>query len=331
MAISELRGKLATSVIGSFPLSYNEKNMRLALEDQLKAGIDYPSPPQLQDMTMMLLKPLAEQKCGIEIRGDEAWLVSNLTTPKSPFSVEDLDWTLRYLKVHNYEKTVRGVKVPVTGPVTLASVTKILKDTYAIKYPDIILSFADVVGEIVRWQHEHGATMISIDEPTIPYAFWLGISEDVVVEAVDRALSRAGGCITALHICGELRGIGRTLLKTKAQILDHEFKAIPKNLEEYRKVDIEHHDKLVGLGSVRTKPQTETGIAIESVDEIKQFILKAGDKFGLENLVIFPDCGFGSLKDHYPDEKEAQATASKKLANMVQAVKKIRKEHLKQQ
>ena len=130
-AISKLRGKLATSVTGSFPLSYTEENMCLALEDQLKAGIDYPSPPQLHDMNLMFLKPLAEQGCGIEIRGDEAWLSSNLTPPKAPVAVEDLDWALRFLKEHDLEKTINGVKAPVTGPVTLASVTQVVKGTYA--------------------------------------------------------------------------------------------------------------------------------------------------------------------------------------------------------
>jgi 5-methyltetrahydropteroyltriglutamate--homocysteine methyltransferase len=325
---SELRGKLATSVTGSFPLSYTEENLHLALEDQLKAGISYPSPPQLRDMNLMFLKPLAEQGCGIELRGDEAWLISNLTPPKAPVAVEDLDWTLRFLKEHDLEKTIDGVKVPITGPVTLASVTQVVKGTYAISYPDFILPFADVVSEIVRWQCEHGAAMVSIDEPSIPYALWLGISEDVIVEAIDRALSKAGNCITALHVCGELHGTGRLFLRTRAQILHHEFKALPQNLEEYKKADLERNDKLVGLGCIQTKPSKEEGVPIESIEEIKHFIIEAGNRLGLENLAILPDCGFATLKDYYPSEKEAQDIVFQKLTNMVQAVKTIRKEKL---
>lgn len=327
-AISKLRGKLATSVTGSFPLSSTEENLRLALEDQLKAGIDYPSPPQLHDMNLMFLKPLAEQGCGIELRGDEAWLTSNLTLPKAPVAVEDLDWTLRFLKEHDLEKTIDGVKVPITGPVTLASVAQVVKGTYAVRYQDLILSFADVVGEIVRWQCERGAKMVSIDEPSIPYALWLGISEDVIVEAIDRSLSKAGDRITALHVCGELRGTGKLFLRTRAQILHHEFKALTQNLEEYKKADLERYNKLIGLGCIQTKPSGEEGILIESVEEIENFILEAGNKLGLENLAILPDCGFATLKDYYPTEKEAQKTAFQKLTHMVQAAKKIRKQKL---
>lgn len=325
-----LRGKLATSVAGSFPLSYTEDNLRLALEDQLKAGIDYPSPPQLHDMNLMFLKPLAGQGCGIEIRGDEAWLISNLIPPKTPVAVEDLDWALRFLKENDLEKTINGVKVPIPGPVTLASVTQVVKGTYAVSYPDFILSFADAVSEIVRWQCERGAKMVSIDEPSIPYALWLGISEDVIIEAIEKSLSKAGNCITALHVCGELRGTGNVFLRTKAQILHHEFKTLPQNLEEYKKADLEHYDKLIGLGCIQTKPSKEGGVPIEPIEEIEQFILEAGNKLGLENLAIFPDCGFATLKDYYPTEKEAQNIASQKLTHMVQAVKKIRKEKLAQ-
>jgi len=321
---------LKTSVVGGFPLSYTAENLRIAIEDQLRAGIDYLSPPQLQDMNLMFLKPLAEQGCGIEIRDNEAWLKSELIPPKSPVAIEDLEWTLRFLQYQNLHKKVDGVKVPITGPITLSSVTKILKETYAINYPDLILRFAEVVSEIVKQSCEHGIRIISIDEPCIPFALWLGISEDVIIEAVNKSISKAENCITALHVCGELKGISRVLLKTDAKILNHEFKAIPKNLDEYKKTDLEKYDKLIGLGCVQTKPYGEGKIPIESPQEIEQFILKAGEKFGLERLLIFPDCGFGGLKELYPTEKEAQSIAYQKMANMVQAAKKVHREKLKQ-
>ncbi|HYB92767.1 MAG TPA: hypothetical protein VED00_01300 [archaeon] len=319
---------MKTSVVGSFPLSHSVENLRVALEDQLRAGIDYPSSPQLQDMNLMFLKPLAEQGCGIEIIENEAWLKSDLIPPKSPVAIEDLEWTLRFLQHENAHRKFVGVKMPITGPITLSSTTKILKDTYAVNYPDLILRFADVVSEIVKQSCEHGVKMISIDEPCIPFALWLGISEDVIIEAVNKSIGKAENCITALHVCGELKGISRILLKTDAKILNHEFKAIPKNLDEYKKTDLEKHDKLIGLGCVQTKPYSEGKIPIESPQEIEQFILKAGEKLGLEHLMIFPDCGFGGLKELYPTEKEAQDIAYKKMANMVQAARKIRKEKL---
>lgn len=64
--------------------------------------------------------------------------------------------------------------------------------------------------------------------------------------------------------------------------------------------------------------------AVESVDEIEKLILEGGRKFGLERLIINPDCGFGGMKEYFKDDT-GQRIATEKLKNMVEAVRRARK------
>ncbi len=322
--LADVRGRLKTTVIGSFPLDYTEENMAKALTDQVQVGIDYPSPPQLLDMNLMFLEPLAKQGCGVEIRGEEAWLVGTPSPPQQPVATEDLVWSINYLRERGLLDKIDGFKVPITGPITLASVTKISQDTYAIMYEDVVMAFAEVVKKIVEFFREAGAALITIDEPTIPYALWLGLSEDTIIRVVNKALEGAGDAITSLHVCGDISGVGKLCLQINVDILSHEFRGTPKNLTEYTKSDLEKADKLIGLGCVLTKP-IEVELPVESVEDIKSFIEKAADRFGAENLAIMPDCGFGSLKLYYKSQEEAQAVVRKKLENMCVAVRELRK------
>lgn len=327
-------GKLKTTVIGSFPLQHSIENMQRALLDQIEAGINFPSVPQLLDMNLMFLEPLAKEGCGIEIRNGNAWIISDLKKPKKPIAVEFLEFTQEFLEKSDLLEKIDGVKIPVTGPITLSSVTKITEKNYAIEFSDFILKFSEIVAEIVRYYDEFGVELITIDEPALGYAIWLGTEEDVIIKAIDKPIEAIKRALPSVHVCGDIRTVANLLIKSKASILTHEFKALPKNLEVYSKEMLDGVDKMIGLGCVNSRPDPQLLLdirdkkknwieAVEPVDEIEKFILEGAKRFGLERLVIVPDCGFGGMKEYFKDDT-GQKIASQKLKNMVEAVRKIK-------
>jgi methionine synthase II (cobalamin-independent) len=293
----------------------------MAFEDQLKAGISFPCPPQLKDMILMFAEDLERQECGITLNEGKVWITSKLKPPKNPVVIQDLLWASNYLKEN--KAGVDGIKIAVTGPLTLASVALISENQYAIEYPDLVLSLASVVKEITRHFCEHGANLITLDEPALSYALWVGLPEDAIIKSIDVSLETAEKQIKSVHVCGKIDDrIASILLKTKASILCHEFKGNTANLDAYSKQDLELYDKLLGLGCVQTRP-VDNEIPIETVEEVENFVLNASNIFGLGRLFLVPDCGFKGLLDVYKDERTAQQVASKKMIAMTYASKRI--------
>lgn len=330
-------GSLKTTVIGSFPLQHSIENMRRALSDQVEAGVNFPCYGQLLDMNLMFLEPLAEEKCGVEIREGKAWITSPLEVPKKPVALEFLEFAQDYLK-RNPSEEVDGIKIPITGPITLSSVTKVSEGHDAIEYPDFILGFSNIVAEIAKWHDEAGAGMITIDEPSLGYAAWLGTEQDVIIEAINKPIKAIKRAFPSIHACGDISTIVDVLIQSEAPILDHSFKDFPSNLEAYSKEILEKADKMIGFGCVSSTPDPQLLLdirdgkarwmeAVESVDEVEKLILEGGKRFGLERLIIDPDCGFVGMKEYFKDDT-GQRIAAQKLKNMVGAVKRV-KEKLK--
>jgi len=327
-------GSLKTTVVGSFPLQHSIENMRRALSDQIEAGVNFPCYGQLLDMNMMFLEPLAKEDCGIEIIKGAAWITSPLKSPKKPIGLELLKFAQDYLE-KNPSEWVDGIKTPVTGPITLASVAKVSEKRNAIEYPDFILGFSDIVAEIARGHDEAGAGLITIDEPSLSYAVWLGIKPDVLIEAIDGPINAIKRALPSIHVCGDISSTVDILIQSKAPILDHSFKDFPRNLEAYSKDILERADKMIGFGCVSSMPDPQLLLdirggkarwteAVESVEEIEKLILEGGKRFGLERLIVDPDCGFGGMRDYFKDDT-GQKIAAQKLRNMVEAVKRIKK------
>jgi len=327
-------GELKTTVVGSFPLKHSLENMRRTLSDQINAGINFPCYGQLMDMNLMFLEPLARQKCGIEMIGGEPWITGPLEIPKEPIGLEFLEFAQDYLK-KNPSKEVDGIKVPITGPITLSSVTKISEKHYAIEHPDFILDFSKIVVEIVKWYDKAGANLITIDEPSLSYAAWLGVDFDVLIEAINKPIKAIKSALSSIHVCGDISAVKNILIQSDAPVLDHSFKDFPANLEYYSKDILDKADKMIGFGCVSSAPDPQLLLdissgkvpwmkAVESVDEIERLILDGGRKFGIERLLINPDCGFGGMKEYFKDDM-GQRIAAEKLKNMVEAVRRVKK------
>lgn len=327
-------GELKTTVVGSFPLQHSIENMRRALSDQIEAGVNFPCYGQLLDMNLMFLEPLAKEKCGIDIIAGEAWITGLLEVPKRPIALEFLEFAQDYLK-KNPSKEVDGIKVPITGPITLSSVTKVSEKHHAIEYPDFILDFSKIVAELAKWYDEAGAGLITIDEPSLSYAMWIGIEPDVLIEAINKPMKTVKSALPSIHVCGNLSGVTDILIQSEAPILDHSFRDSLTNLESYSKGILEKVDKMIGFGCVSSIPDPQLLLdiksgksqwteAVEPVDEIEKLILEGGRRFGLERLIIDPDCGFGGMKEYFKDDT-GQRIATEKLKNMVEAVRRARK------
>ncbi len=326
-------GSLKTTVVGSFPLEYSLDNMRRAMLDQVRAGINFPCYGQLSDMNLMFLEPLAEESCGIKVASGEARVIGQLEVPKKPIALNFLKFAQDFLK-NNPSEGVDGIKIPITGPLTLASVTKVSEKHAALEYPDFVLQFSKIVAEIAKWYDEAGAGIITIDEPCLAYAGWIGIEPDVIIEAINKPMRTVKNAIRSIHVCGDISGVAGTLLQSEAQVLDHSFKDSPKNLGAYSKKIFERTDKMIGFGCVSSSadPQLLLDIrdgkaqwtdAVESIDEIEKLILEGGKRFGLDRLMIIPDCGFGGMRGFFKDDT-GQRIAVQKLKNMVMAARRIR-------
>ncbi len=335
----DLHGKLATTVVGSFPLESSVENMERSLNDQIKIRIDYPCYGQLDDMNLMFLEPLEEQKCGLEIRDGQCWIVDVLKVPKEPVALGYLSWAQNYLKNNDLEEWITKIKIPVTGPYTLSSVTNVTDTMTALQSEDMIEIFAEIVQKIAKFYDEAGAAIITIDEPVLNFAIAeMGVDPERVVDNLNTAFKGIKNAVRSTHVCGDIFTVAELLLQTDSQFLDHEFKQTPTNLKAYSRSDLEKYDKMIGLGSIISavdplmlheikKGERPVDDVIESVDEVEKFILGAADRFGIENLVIDPDCGFGGLKRTLPND-QPYLMVMKKLENMVEAVKKLRKEYL---
>ncbi len=327
-------GELKTTVVGSFPLQHSLDNMRRALTDQIEAGVNFPCYGQLLDMNLMFLEPLAKEKCGIEMIGGEAWITGSLEVPKRPITLEFLEFAQDYLK-KNPSEEVDGIKIPITGPITLSSVAKVSEKHHAIEYPDFILDFSNIVVELAKWYDKAGAGLIMIDEPSLGYAVWLGIEPDVLIEAINKPIKAIKSALPSVHVCGDVSTVTDILIQSKALILDHSFKDFSANLESYSKDILEKADKMIGFGCVSSTPDPQLFLdiragkaqwaeAVESVDDIERLILEGGRRFGLERLLIDPDCGFGGMREYFKDDT-GQRIATEKLKNMVEAVRRVKK------
>lgn len=330
----DLHAKLATTVVGSFPLSDSEENMKRAIDSQIEANIDYITYGQLKDMNTMFLEPLIDLDIGIKKIDDQYWIVDELKSINTPITVEYLDFLKSYTK--NNTK-LEGHKVQITGAITLSSILKLSNDSFAIEYDDFLLSIASIVAKIAQFYDESGVDIISIDEPSLSYAMWLGKERDLLIDCINREGSAIKKSCKGMHVCGSILGITDLLLETNVTYLDHEFIAHPKNMEEYTKSDLEKYDKILGLGSVKTtfspldllkykEGKISRENIVESKNEIKKHVKQGIDQFGIENLLIDPDCGFGGLKN-YLDEEAAQTIAFLKMKNMSDAVFEIKKEN----
>lgn len=361
MRVEDIFGILPTTVVGSFPLNpfvdvsrdyppyfdgYPDDeppisnpylpSMQRALKLQFECGIDLPAYGQLQSMISMFLGPLEDPEIGLRRTGELEWeLVGELGELGRCFWDEYIWWMLRYRELF------RGVKIPLTGPITLAFAVRI-GDGRLLDYEDLLVEFSrKVVARYARCYDRFGAGIISLDEPSLSFALQAGLRREMVIEALEVVLREIRKSVSQIHVCGKLdRDVVDLLLETSAEILDHEFATNPENIEIYQRSDLERADKMLGFGCVisnvdaRLLSEISQGKrswrdAVEDERKIENLARKACEKFGYERILLKPDCGFGGMRMYFSDffgEEEAMGICREKLLRLTRVAGRLRRE-----
>ena len=330
-----------STVVGSFPRENTHKNMEASFQDQIDAGVDFPCYPQLGSMIGQFLDPLAQDPAsGLVKRDGEYYLESELKIPDEPFALEYGAFVLEYFKNHPEALgKVKGWKACLTGPFTLAAEIHIpermlggqkamlFSGPRAIMSGAIVKRLAEMMAGIARAYDSMGASIISMDEPTLALLVGRRMtffhSEDFIVKAIDGAIAPISR-YSSIHICGniapKLRDI---LLISNVRILDHEF-SNGSNSGIFEKSMFSGKDKTLAYGALTSKldkiPGGTLDQYVEDVGTIKSRIKKAVDAVGRENVIFKPDCGFGGLKAVFGETFASEIVRSK-LANLSKALK----------
>jgi 5-methyltetrahydropteroyltriglutamate--homocysteine methyltransferase len=221
-----------------------------------------------------------------EVEYDEPWLVDEFEFTRDVAS--------------------RPVKVPITGPYTLAnwSFNEAYDDGESLAY-----ALADLVNEEVEKLVEAGARYIQIDEPA------LATTPDdhaIVGECLDRIVAGVPDEVRiGLHVCyGDYSRIYPELLEYPIDEFDVELCN-----GDYEQIDV--------FANPEFEPDLALGVVdahvaeVESVAEIKQNIVEGFKIVPPEELTVSPDCGLKLLP---------RDVAYGKMENMVQAVREIEAE-----
>jgi 5-methyltetrahydropteroyltriglutamate--homocysteine methyltransferase len=319
---------LLTTVVGSYPKpkwlnrakelveerdTFTEQHLeeaendasRLITHEHERAGVDVVVDGEMRRTEMV--EYFAHRIDGYEFNGPvKVWGHNYFDKPSVVSEVEyDEQWLVEEFTFTEQEAT-RPVKVPITGPYTLANWS--FNEAYDTE-EELAYALADLVNEEVEKLVDAGCRYIQIDEPA------LATTPD------DHAI--VGGCLEriadnvsedvrlGLHVCyGDYSRIYPDILEYPVQEFDLElangdYDQLPVFLKE-------DFTKDLALGVVDAHTAE-----IEPVEVIKENIKKGFQVVLPERLTISPDCGLKLL----PRE-----IAYGKMENMVKAARQVEQE-----
>lgn len=275
---------------------------RLITEEHEQSGLDVVVDGEMRRNEMV--EYFAERIDGYEFNGRvKVWGHNYYDKPSVVSEVEyDDEWLVSEYQFSS-DVASRPVKVPITGPYTLANwaFNEVYEDEEALAY-----DLADLVNEEIDALVKAGARYVQIDEPALAttpddHAIVGGCLERIVADVP--ADVRLG-----LHVCyGDYSRIYPEILDYPV----HEFDLELAN-GDYEQLDVftGHEftkDFAMGVLDVHTAD-------VESVEEIKENIVKGLEVVPPDRLTVSPDCGLKLL----PRE-----VAYRKMENMVQAAREI--------
>jgi 5-methyltetrahydropteroyltriglutamate--homocysteine methyltransferase len=221
-----------------------------------------------------------------EVRYDEPWLV------------DEFEFTSSVAE--------RPVKVPITGPYTIA---RFSFNEYYHDYEEYAYALAELVNTEIENLVEAGARYIQIDEPA------LAMTPDdhaIVGECLERIVEDIPTEVRiGLHVCyGDYSRI-------YPEVNDYPIDEFDVELfnDDYQQIDV--------FADPAFEPDLALGVVdahhaeVESVEQIKENILEGFKVVPPEKLTISPDCGLKLL----PRE-----VAYGKMENMVQAAREVEAE-----
>ncbi|WP_178916962.1 methionine synthase [Natronomonas gomsonensis] len=320
---------LLTTVVGSYPKpkwlnrakelhedddrDFDEENLQEALDDAARlitheherSGLDVVCDGEMRRNEMV--EYFADRIDGYEFNGPvKVWGHNYFDKPSvadevaydEPWLVDEFEFTAG--------ATTRPVKVPITGPYTLASWS--FNEHYDSE-AELAYELAGLVNEEIERLVDAGCRYIQIDEPALAttpddHAI-VGECLEHIAEGIPEDV-RLG-----LHVCyGDYSRIYPEILDMPV----HEYDLELAN-GDYEQLDVftaDEFTKDLALGVVDVHTTD-----IESVEEIKDNIKKGFEIVPPERLTVSPDCGVKLL----PRE-----VAYQKMENMVQAAREVEAE-----
>jgi 5-methyltetrahydropteroyltriglutamate--homocysteine methyltransferase len=278
---------------------------RLITNEHERAGLDVVVDGEMRRNEM--LEYFAHRIEGYEFNGRvKVWGHNYFDKPSV---VDDVEYGEQWL-VDEFEFTDsvadRPVKVPITGPYTLANWTfnEAYDDEEALAY-----DLAELVNTEIEQLVEAGARYIQIDEPA------LATTPDdhaIVGECLERIVADIPDDVRlGLHVCyGDYSRIYPEVLDYPVDELDLEL-----TNGDYEQIDVFTDPEFtldLALGVVDNHTAE-----VESVDEIKANITEGFKVVPPDRLTISPDCGLKLL----PRE-----VAYEKMENMVTAAREVERE-----
>ncbi|MFB6079379.1 MAG: methionine synthase [Halarchaeum sp.] len=278
---------------------------RLITHEHERAGLDVVVDGEMRREEMVEF--FAERIDGYEFNGPvKVWGHNYFDKPSVAAEVEyDDPWL-----VDEYEFTAdvatRPVKVPITGPYTLAAWS--FNEAYDTE-AGLAYDLADLVNEEVTKLVDAGARYIQIDEPA------LATTPDdhaIVGECLERIVADVPEDVrVGLHVCyGDYSRI-------YPEINDYPIDEFDVELAngDYEQIDV--------FADGSFEPDLALGVTdahvadVESVEEIKQNVREGLKVVPPERLTVSPDCGLKLLP---------RDVAYGKMENMVRAVREIEAE-----
>jgi 5-methyltetrahydropteroyltriglutamate--homocysteine methyltransferase len=278
---------------------------RLITHEHERAGLDVVCDGEMRRNEMV--EYFAHRIDGYEFHGRvKVWGHNYFDKPSVSGEVEyDEPWLVDEFEFTD-EVAERPVKVPITGPYTLAnwSFNEHYEDEEELAY-----ELADLVNEEIEKLVEAGARYIQIDEPA------LATTPDdhaIVGECLERIVDDVPDDVRlGLHVCyGDYSRIYPEILDFPVEEFDLELAN-----GDYEQLDVftaEEFTKDLALGVV------DAHVAeVESVETIKENIKKGLEVVPPERLTISPDCGVKLLP---------RDVAYGKMENMVEAARQVESE-----
>ncbi|WP_158056663.1 methionine synthase [Halorussus halophilus] len=278
---------------------------RLITEEHERAGLDTVVDGEMRRNEMVEF--FAHRIDGYEFNGPvKVWGHNTFDKPSVVSEVEyDESWL-----VDEYEFTAsvsdKPVKVPITGPYTLAnwSFNEAYDDEEELAY-----ALADLVNTEIEKLVDAGARYIQIDEPA------LATTPDdhaIVGECLERIADGVPDEVrVGLHVCyGDYSRIYPEILSFPVDEFDLELAN-----GDYDQLDVFKEPEFtadLALGVVDAHDAT-----VESVEEIKENVKKGLEVVPPEQLTVSPDCGVKLL----PRE-----VAYQKMENLVTAAREVETE-----
>jgi len=320
---------LLTSIVGSYPKpkwlnraadlaedeesKFTEEHLheahddacRVIVDEHERTGLDTVSDGEMRRNEMVEF--FADRIEGYEFNGPvKVWGHNYFDKPSV---ADEVEYTESWL-VDEFEFTQaaasKPVKVPITGPYTLAAWS--FNEAYETD-ADLSYALADLVNEEIEALVDAGARYIQIDEPA------LATTPDdhaIVGECLERIVAGVPDEVRiGLHVCyGDYSRIYPELLEYPIDEFDVELCN-----GDYEQIDVFTDpefttDLALGVVDVHTTD-------VESVEEIKENIKQGFEVVAPENLTVSPDCGVKLL----PRE-----VARQKIENMVTATREIEAE-----